>query len=186
MDKRVLRTKKLIEEAYLSLISDTPIEKITPTELCRRADINRNTFYAHYKTTAEVYENIEDSFIEEVTAYLHNSESPVDTIVKLCEMMRANNSVAKILLSSKYSCFRVLKRIYEVSHNFNFEKLSQYNEDIPDVYRRMTASFITIGAASALDTWIKDGMKEDPRQIGEFILEIARNGFNGVLYKDYT
>jgi predicted transcriptional regulator len=44
MDRRVLYTKMFLREALFELMREKPIGKITPTELCRKANINRNIF----------------------------------------------------------------------------------------------------------------------------------------------
>ena len=48
-DRRVRYTKTVLKQSLLELMKDRPIGKITVTEICRLADVNRNTFYAHYK-----------------------------------------------------------------------------------------------------------------------------------------
>ena len=47
-DRRVRYTKQAIRDGFLRLLAEKPIEKISVTEICREADINRGTFYAHY------------------------------------------------------------------------------------------------------------------------------------------
>ena len=44
------RTKKLIKDAFEECLIETgkPIEKLTVTEICERAGINRKTFYYHF------------------------------------------------------------------------------------------------------------------------------------------
>ena len=59
-DRRVAYTKMFLKESLLSLLQEKPIGKITPTELCRRADINRNTFYTHYESPEALLRSIEE------------------------------------------------------------------------------------------------------------------------------
>ncbi|MBR8643897.1 TetR/AcrR family transcriptional regulator [[Brevibacterium] frigoritolerans] len=47
-DRRIDRTKTFLKDALLKLLSENPISKISITELCNEANINRGTFYAHY------------------------------------------------------------------------------------------------------------------------------------------
>ena len=46
-DRRVLRTKKAIQNAYLDLLKKKGTEKITISDIAREADIDRKTFYLH-------------------------------------------------------------------------------------------------------------------------------------------
>lgn len=58
VDRRILRTKKSIRQAFLSLLSETAFEDITVSALSDRAGINRKTFYLHYPSTRELYDEI--------------------------------------------------------------------------------------------------------------------------------
>ena len=44
-DKRIRRTKKLLRQALASLMQEKEFQNITVTDVVRRADINRGTFY---------------------------------------------------------------------------------------------------------------------------------------------
>ena len=56
----------LIRNALLSLMAEKPFDKITITDIVNRADINRGTFYAHYKNTTEVLEKIQSDAVGEI------------------------------------------------------------------------------------------------------------------------
>lgn len=47
-DPRVLRTRKLIDEAFLAVLNDKGFEELSVQDVADRAGINRATFYAHY------------------------------------------------------------------------------------------------------------------------------------------
>ena len=47
-DLRVIRTKRLLSKALISLMKKKPFEKISITDICDAAMIHRTTFYAHY------------------------------------------------------------------------------------------------------------------------------------------
>ena len=66
MDKRVERTKGTIRRTLLSLMGERPVERITTTELCREAHINRNTFYAHYGSPEDVLREVEDELVASI------------------------------------------------------------------------------------------------------------------------
>lgn len=48
-DRRIRKTKKLLRDALLRLLSKKSIAEITVTELTDAADVHRGTFYHHYK-----------------------------------------------------------------------------------------------------------------------------------------
>src|SRR5215510_4017956 len=48
-DRRVRRTRELLQRALLSLIQERGYDRITVQDIIDRADIGRSTFYAHYR-----------------------------------------------------------------------------------------------------------------------------------------
>lgn len=62
--KNVLRSKKLIKDAVLTLLCTKDPVDIKVTEITKLAEINRGTFYAHYDTVYDVIDEIEDDMID--------------------------------------------------------------------------------------------------------------------------
>lgn len=65
-DRRVIRTKKAILEAFYELLMKKKLSKITIKELCDIADINRKTFYTYYDSAYDLLAEIEDDIVNEV------------------------------------------------------------------------------------------------------------------------
>ena len=53
-----LRSKKLITDSLVELLDEKPLDKITVTDIVKKADINRGTFYAHYDNVSDVVTSI--------------------------------------------------------------------------------------------------------------------------------
>jgi len=72
MDLRIVKTKKVIREAFLSLRQNYPLEKVKVTDICHIALINKSTFYKYYtdvyalskELEKEVFQNFWDNFVE--------------------------------------------------------------------------------------------------------------------------
>ena len=62
-DKRVLKTKKAIKAAHLSIMEEKDISDITISELTRKAGINRRTFYTHYRSISDIIDEIESDMV---------------------------------------------------------------------------------------------------------------------------
>ena len=62
-DKRIRRTKKLLRQALTRLMKEKDFGSITVTDVVREADINRGTFYAHYRDVYDLRERIEADMI---------------------------------------------------------------------------------------------------------------------------
>ena len=58
-DKRILKTKRSLKKAMTEMLDREDFEHISITELCRRAEVSRITFYSHY---SDKYALLDDIF----------------------------------------------------------------------------------------------------------------------------
>jgi AcrR family transcriptional regulator len=68
IDRRTRRTRRALQEALLNLAEEKELETITVQEITDRADINRATFYQHYRDKDALISSALDVLFEEVTA----------------------------------------------------------------------------------------------------------------------
>ena len=54
-DLRVTKTKKLLYETLISLMEEKSFEEIKVSDICKKALINRSTFYSHYSDKYELF-----------------------------------------------------------------------------------------------------------------------------------
>lgn len=179
MDIRIKRTKELINGAILELLKEKPIEKITPTELCRKATINRNTFYSHYKNTSEVLEEIENNLLAKVNEYINASKSPVEAITILCRMLKENQPLSSLLFSKNFSS-KVMKEVFNITNKYNMTKMNNEDNTLTDSYKQMLSNYTIMGSTAVLEYWVKNGMKEDPSDIAEFIYTVSKKGSSAI------
>lgn len=59
VDRRVRKTKRQLRQALTQLLQQKPIKDITVREIADLVDINRGTFYLHYKDVYDMLEQIE-------------------------------------------------------------------------------------------------------------------------------
>lgn len=73
MDKRVVKTKRVVFRALLSLLQDQSVTDVTVTDVCRLAMINRKTFYSHYESPIQAFLDMESLIIQGYIAQLKTS-----------------------------------------------------------------------------------------------------------------
>ena len=56
MDRRVAKTRETIRQAYFDLVLEKGGKRVTVSEIARKANIDRKTFYLHYQSTEEIIE----------------------------------------------------------------------------------------------------------------------------------
>ncbi|MDO5044086.1 MAG: TetR-like C-terminal domain-containing protein [Coriobacteriia bacterium] len=75
-DRRSVRTRKRLRNALALETLEVGLDSVTVSNLTERADINRRTFYTHYKDVPDMVEHCEQECIDELAALL---DSVVDT-----------------------------------------------------------------------------------------------------------
>ncbi|GGA29843.1 TetR/AcrR family transcriptional regulator [Paenibacillus physcomitrellae] len=109
VDPRVLRTKQLIKEAFIDLLREMDIEKISVNRIAERATINRVTFYLHYQDIPDMLEKLSAEMRDELSRLLKSpepsgpaeEESDWPMLVRLLEHIADNEKIYKVILASK-------------------------------------------------------------------------------------
>ena len=68
--RSAIRSRSMIKKAFIELIDEKDITDISVVDVVNRADISRNTFYAHYDDVYSVLEELENEFIDKLRIYL--------------------------------------------------------------------------------------------------------------------
>ena len=70
--RSALRSKILITNALVELLDEKTLDKITVTDIVKKADINRGTFYAHYENVSDVVTSIFESAFNIIKNSIHD------------------------------------------------------------------------------------------------------------------
>lgn len=184
-DRRVLYTKMFLKESLLELMKEKPVDKITPTELCRKAEINRNTFYAHYFSTRDVLEEIEVEFSTQIIDSLSNRFSAENIDIsqmlnEICHIIYEKRDFCKILLSENGdSAF--FERIIMIGKSVIIDGWRKEGVDLSDDQMDMFFSYIVIGSVALIRRWAASDMKNTPAEIATLLERATYGGINGMI-----
>lgn len=67
MDRRQIKTQAQIKQVFIHLLAQQPLDKITVAQLAATADINRGTFYHHYRDIYDLHDQIVAGLIRDMT-----------------------------------------------------------------------------------------------------------------------
>ncbi|TYS17164.1 TetR/AcrR family transcriptional regulator [Rossellomorea vietnamensis] len=108
-DPRIVRTRQLLKEAFVELLQEWELEKLTVNQLAKNATINRVTFYLHYKDISDMLDKMADEMILEISAILGEPETnqkPNDvenmkTLERFLEHIAQNGKFYKTVLATR-------------------------------------------------------------------------------------
>lgn len=148
VDSRVRRTKRLIRQGLTELLKEKSIKKITVRELSERVDINRGTFYLHYKDIYDLVDQIEQELFDEYESILSNytitdlQTQPHKIFSDVCGFLYANREICAALLGDngdinfilnlrkflREKCLRDIAAHYTVKHPVEYNYVYTYFE----------------------------------------------------------
>ena len=118
MDIRIEKTKTALHNTFLELRSRKPLEKITIKELCEKAQINKSTFYSHYKDIYDLSDQLETEVVTSVIEAIPNPanclEDPAVLAKNLFLGYLSRDSIIRILFSGTRAGELVRKVEYQL------------------------------------------------------------------------
>lgn len=123
-DQRIKVTKLLIKEALSKLLKEKSFDKISIKELCDLADINRGTFYTHYKDLddlqAKIYneflESFQSTFIPSIKNANTNTLTTEEMIYSILSFIKTNKDICVIMLHGDKH-FTFLESLNDIGKN---------------------------------------------------------------------
>lgn len=171
MDKRIKNTTKSIKQALFRLLEEKPLSKITVTELCREAGVNRATFYLHYTDIYDLLDKIELSYVEEMRE--NNTRLGIDGKVDflwIVELIKRHSDFYRITFMNN-----IHTRFMDEFHNelrTHYFKIFENRTTNEHMY---TFEFLRGGVDFVIAKWINSGMKESTTEIARILRELYIN-----------
>lgn len=107
VDPRIIRTRQLIKDAFIDLLQEMDLNKITVNRIAERATVNRVTFYLHYRDIQDMMENMAKEMGEKLglimrdsTTYKSIEETDSVKLLNLLEHIAENAKFYKVVLAS--------------------------------------------------------------------------------------
>lgn len=172
LDRRVKYTMKSLKDALIELLQTEHISKISVKSLCELADVNRSTFYAHFKDQYDLLQHIETEILDNIRNYLrdadYNEATPISFQVlnRILEHIYNNTDVFRAFLSynSDPDITEEIMKMTEIVPRQPYEDLDERTRDY-------LMSYSITGCISILQKWLFDGTPETPARMSEIIFQ---------------
>ncbi|AAU23765.1 TetR/AcrR family transcriptional regulator [Bacillus licheniformis] len=185
-DRRVKRTKKMIRDALSELMKNKAFEEISVTDITKKADINRGTFYLHYEDKYDLLDQSEEEIIQEINKIAKRSihsmdvlnqdviDHPLTFVVDIFQYIKENEVFMKAVLGPKGpGSFRLKFKSVLIS---NLKRLKTAIRTDPIVPEDYLISYITGAHISVMQQWLENGMKETPHDMALILSKITGMG----------
>ena len=185
-DRRVVRTRRVIREAFFRLMEEQDYHKITIASVAREADIDRKTFYLHYGSVSELVDEIvydeAQTIIEGCRAALRGSGKPLDvaqlfrgiSLALAPDVSRSKRVAQHVSLPDLLD--RLESSLVEVVLEDNALGLKR-----DDPYLQYTVSFFCAGIVAVYRRWLMSDSDIPLDNLASATSVCLSGGLNGVL-----
>ena len=181
VDRRVRKTKKQLRECLTRLLREKKVQDITVRELTDLADLNRGTFYLHYRDVFDLLEKTENELLDEFYSlmYRHRAQDLSDhlseMLVDIFNLAKDNSDLVMILLGENGDLNfvnRLKNLVREKCIQDWLELFRGTNSDVFEAYY----SFIVSGCVGLVQHWLQTGLKETPQELARLTEQMITQG----------
>lgn len=162
------KTRSLIKKTFAELINEKKeLNKVTVTELVKRANITRSTFYTHYD---DIYDVVNDYQMETIELLirddkiLNSIQDIYDYFAQIFECLKKNDEIYKMLLSSNASIV-FLDELKELANEKIYSALKNIITTNP--YLKLDLDFYLDGMFSEIIRYFRGQSNYSPSELYE-------------------
>lgn len=167
--KNSIRSKQMIRKALVDLIlSNKNINEISVTDIVKKADINRGTFYNHYSNVTEVFEEMKDELIDNLLENLRSAQKQDDID---CFIIALNNN-----FKQNEKAYRKLVKVIprSIIDDIKLNLIEQILFLEPNI-ERVVLSFLVNGISGIYIDYLEDKINCSIDELGKKSSEILKH-----------
>lgn len=180
-DRRVRKTKKAMYDALASLLREKPLKAISVREIAEKADINRGTFYLHYRDVYDMVEQLQNEIFEKFNDIVGHYEPKKDAdelfplLVELFELLKDHAELARVLIGKNGDAAFVdrLKSVIREKCFTNAQKAFGISDDERFGY---FYHYIVSGCIGIFGAWLGGGQRETPLEMARLTEKMIMTG----------
>lgn len=180
-DRRVRKTRHLLRQGLAKLMLQKSVKEITVKELTELVDINRGTFYLHYKDIYDMAEKIELDIMREFQQIFASKpadavvESPFPLFLEIYAYLAENADLCAAFLGKNGDMAFVEKMKAMVQGKCLHSLKAKYENADPDKFEWFSV-FVVGGHLGLIQKWLDTGMREEPEEMAALAVEMVMSG----------
>ena len=181
IDRRVRRTRALLLQGLIRLMSEKDIKDISVKELSDLVDINRGTFYLHYNDIFDMVEKLEDELFVEFNSILDRNlkeesqlHSPQSTLYDIFTFLERHRDLAKVMIGP-HGDLAFVNRLKSLVEERLRHLMKQENSSPKSEYGY---AFLISGYIGVIELWLEHSDPHSPEKMAEICAGLLRNTFS--------
>lgn len=180
-------TKRALAASLKKLLAEKPLDKITVTDIVEDCEVNRQTFYYHFK---DIFDLVEWIYSIEATKAIDGKKT-YDTwqqgFLQIFEYVLENKAFVRNTYHS-VSREHLEKYLYNETYNLLAGVIEEKaaGMQVRDDDKAFMAHFYKYAFVGLMLEWVRTGMKEEPSTIIEHLSTLIHGDITGALERFRT
>lgn len=185
-DRRITRSKRALRQALIALLEERGFDSITVNDLCDRADLNRGTFYNHFRDKENLLAVLEDEIMADIAALQERMQrisladmlayrvagTPLPLLVDLFDYLREQSDFLHAVLGPGGDA-RFAPRLREaVCENLVQNILHEKYRTNPTAFVDYYVAFYASAYLGIITRWIERGTLESSEDMARIAMRL--------------
>ena len=145
-----------IEKAFVELLQERELKEITVSDICKKTELNRSTFYANYIDIYDLADHLREKLEKEFSELFTDEDTREATgAVKMFTHIRDNQLFYKTYF----------KLGYDEKHHVMIYDAKRAESDFDNQYLKYHIEFFRNGINAMIKMWLAGGCVETPEEM---------------------
>ena len=181
IDRRVHRTRSLLQQSLIQLMTEKEIKDITVKELAESANITRGTFYLHYNDIYDILRSMEYELFTEFNEILSksfdnngNRLSPEEILANIFSFLDRHRDAAKVMMGP-HGDIAFVNRLKDLVKERIYSVLTQKETICQYDYAE---AFAVSGCIGVIETWLHQSSPLPPDEMAKICSDMLIRGLD--------
>ena len=179
VDRRVIKTRRQLKKGLAVLMKEKSVNQITVKELVEEVDINRSTFYLHFKDIQDLLREIEENMEAQIKRAIEEhpivsgNENAFYFIEDMFRVLDEEREISKELIgpNGDMGFIHRIERIIKENSRGTLEKMFPgKKEDLKYFY-----AFCLSGCLGLVKVWLNEGEEKSPEEMAQMTFNMIAN-----------
>lgn len=179
VDRRVIKTRRQLKKGLAALMKEKSVNQITVKELIEEVDINRSTFYLHFKDIQDLLREIEENMEAQIKRAIEEhpivsgNENAFYFIEDMFRVLDEEREISKALIgpNGDMGFIHRIERIIKENSRGTLEKMFPgKKEDLKYFY-----AFCLSGCLGLVKVWLNEGEEKSPEEMAQMTFNMIAN-----------
>ena len=175
-----MKAEDALKNEFLIFLSEKPVEKISVSELCRKMNINRSTFYSHYVDIYDLLNSVKEDLLKELdnlsNQIIEDRNRTAETVTKsVFDFIYKNRILLKyefVLTKDQEYGDLVNKKVQKLFYDTMSQDYPHF-KCIDKVELESTLAFLSYGYYAIYRKWLSNDCMDNTNNMAKIAINVT-------------